>query len=504
MKKQNSVALMILPAALACLGNPSFGADISGTVTYSGSQTGSIRVTASQSVSGNKVLKLSGAGTVSIDSLTSLAGPELTIQFWFKGATVQSAVRQQSGGNYIIAGYNGGHLTSTDGALAGAVDGVTDGNWHHVIMTRKRNGTFAGYVDGLPKASMAVGDTDLPNVNGPVYFGSVLGTGEFTIGELDEIAIWNRALSPSEIAASWSSALATNATGLVGYWKFDDDTYNDSTTNAFAGTPLGDAAIVNDDIPNYSQTIVVTGPGAYTIPSVPVGSGFAVTAFRDGNGDNIKQSGEPSGAYAGNPFTLSGNLSGVNLTLTEPPYITQQPQSPPGNRVAVGGNASFSVTALGTPTLSYQWYRDAVALVNDARISGTTSTNLQITGLVAGDAGGYACVITNAQGSVASKAPQLYVITNPKTISGTISYSGTQTGQVHTTVSQVRTNNKVLNLSNNATNFAATTLTDLSGAELSIEYWFKGSAVTSAVRQQGGPGYIVAGWGGGKPAYSQP
>ena len=205
--------LSIASAMLVCCGSVSFGADISGTITYTGSQTGPIRVTASQSFSGNKVLKLSGAGTVSINSLASLAGPELTLQFWFKGSTVQSAIRQQASG-YIIAGYNGGHLTSADGSLANAVAGVTDGNWHHVIMTRKRNGIFAGYVDGLLKASIPVGDTDLPNVNGPVYFGSLANLGEYTIGELDEIAIWNRALSASEIAANWSSALRVRAPTL--------------------------------------------------------------------------------------------------------------------------------------------------------------------------------------------------------------------------------------------------------------------------------------------------
>ncbi len=486
--------LCFAPMILACCGGVSFGADLSGTITYPGSQTGSVRITASQSFTGNKVLKLSGAGTVRIDSLTSLAGPELTIQFWFKGATVQSAVRQQASG-YIIAGYNGGHLTSSDGALAGAVAGVTDGNWHHVIMTRKRNGTMAGYVDGALKGSMPVGNTDLPNVNGSVYFGSLANLGEYTIGEMDEVAIWNRALPASEIATNWSSALSPTAAGLVGYWKFDDDTFNDSTTNGLAGTPIGDAAIVNDDIPIYSQTIAVVGPGPYTFTGLPTGGGFSVTAFLDVNGDTIKQFGEPSGAYAGNPFTLSGNLSGVNLTLTEPPYITQQPQAPAGNRAGVGGNVSFSVTALGTPNLSYQWYRDAVALINDARISGATTANLQIINLVSGDAGGYSCKIANAQGSVASKAPQLYVVSDPKTISGNFIYTGSQTGQVHTIVSQLRSNNKVLNLSNTATNYAATTLLDLSGDELSIEYWFKGSGVSSAVRQQGGGGFIVSGWG---------
>ncbi len=485
-----------LAATLACCGTVTSAAEISGTILYPGSQTGAVRITASQSFTGNKVLKLSGAGTVRIDSLTSLAGPELTIQFWFKGATVQSAVRQQASG-YIIAGWNGGHLSSTDGALAGAVTGVTDGNWHHVIMTRKRNGTFAGYVDGTLKASAPVGATDLPNVNGAVYLGSLANLGEYTIGELDEVAIWNRALPASEIAANWSSAISPTAAGLVGYWKFDDETYNDSTTNGFAGSPIGDAAIVSDDIPIYSQTVTVAGPGPYTITGMPGGSGYSVTAFMDVNGDSVRQFGEPSGSHPGNPLTLSGSLSGVDITLTEPPHITRQPQAPAGNRAGLGGSIGFSVTAQGTPNLSYQWYRDASPLVNNARISGATTANLQINGLVAGDAGGYSCTIANAQGSVASKAPQLYVVTDPKTISGNFIYGGTGTGQVHTLISQLRNNNKVLNLSNTATNYAATTLMDLSGDELSIEYWFSGSGNFSVVRQQGGPGYIVAGWGAG-------
>ena len=486
-----STLTVLLSSAVACL-----GANISGTISYPGSQTGPIRVTVNQSVSGNQVLKLSGAGTVSLDSLTSLAGPELTIQFWFKGSTVQSAVRQQTGG-YIIAGYNNGHLTLTDGFLAGAANGVTDGNWHHIIMTRKRANALAGYVDGQLKGTIAAADSDLPNLGGPVYFGSLANLGEYTIGELDEIAIWNRALSASEISTNWGLPIATNAPGLLGYWKFDDGTFNDATTNGYNGTPIGDATIVSDSIPAYTKTVVISNPGPYTITGVPLGSGFSVTAFMDASGDGIRQPNEPSGAYAANPFTLAGDQSGVNITLTEPPYITVQPQTPPGGRVAAGASVSFSVTALGTAALSYQWYRDTTALANDARISGAQSPNLQITGLVAGDAGGYSCVVSNAIGSATSQAPQLYVITTGQSISGNFTYNGSQTGLVHSTVAQLRPNNKVLNLSRTPTNFALTTLTDLSGDALSIEYWFKGSGLYSAVRQQGAAGYIVAGWGSG-------
>ena len=110
-----------------------------------------------------------------------------------------------------------------------------------------------------------------------------------------------------------------------------------------------------------------------------------VTAFLDANGDAIQQPSEPSGSYAGNPFSLNGNLSGVNVELTEPPYITSQPQAPPGNRVAAGGSASFSVGAAGTPVLKYQWFRDAVALVNGPKISGATTNKLQLTSLSAAD-----------------------------------------------------------------------------------------------------------------------
>jgi uncharacterized protein (DUF2141 family) len=489
---KNLISLALLAPVVGAL-----GANLSGTIGYPGSQAGAVRITASQSFSGNKVLKLSGTGTVSVDTLTSLGGPELTIQFWFKGSTVQSAVRQQTGG-YIIAGYNNGHLTSTDGALAGAVGGVNDGNWHHIIMTRKRGGKLAGYVDGQLKGSIPAANADLPNLAGPVYFGSLANLGEFTVGELDEIAIWSRALSESEIAAGWSSALSPGATGLVGYWKFDDDTYNDSTANAHTGYPLGDAQIVSDDIPVYSQTVQIEGPGTYTITGLPLGTGYSLTAFKDVNGDAIRQSSEPFGTYSGNPFTLTGDKSGVDLTLTEPPYITQQPQAPPGNRVAAGGTVAFSVSAQGTAPLSFQWFRDGAALANSARVTGANSPTLQINGLAAGDAGGYSVKVSNPMGSTTSLAPQLYVIVGGQTIAGEFLYQGVATGMVHTSVAQLRQNNKVLNLSLTSTNYAVTTLTDVSGDELTIEYWFKGSGLYSAVRQQGGPGYIVAGWGDGQ------
>ena len=56
----------------------------------------------------------------------------------------------------------------------------------------------------------------IPNHNIPVYFGSANGGGtEFTDGCIDEIAIWNRALSPAEVASGWNRRLNGDEAGLV-------------------------------------------------------------------------------------------------------------------------------------------------------------------------------------------------------------------------------------------------------------------------------------------------
>ena len=69
---------------------------------------------------------------------------------------------------------------------------------------------------------------------------------------------------------------------------------------------------------------------------------------------------------------------------------------PPQNTtVIVGSNAVFSVTATGSPPLSYQWQQAGTNLANGGRISGATSNVLTIAATVTNDAGGYTVSISN-------------------------------------------------------------------------------------------------------------
>ncbi|MCZ7639964.1 MAG: hypothetical protein M5U12_30295 [Verrucomicrobia bacterium] len=79
-------------------------------------------------------------------------------------------------------------------------------------------------------------------------------------------------------------------------------------------------------------------------------------------------------------------------------------------------------------------------------------------------------------------------------IAGNITYGGAQAGPILVTAGQRRTGNQVLRLDGNG-DFAVTPAMDVSGAELTVQYWFRGSVSQSAVRQQSG-GWIVSTWNG--------
>ncbi|GAG75520.1 unnamed protein product, partial [marine sediment metagenome] len=99
-----------------------------------------------------------------------------------------------------------------------------------------------------------------------------------------------------------------------------------------------------------------------------------------------------AGAYT---CAVSGECGSENsviaqLDIEPTTNITLQPIDAIGCN---GDNISFSILADGTG-LIYQWQKDAVDLVDGGTISGVTTTNLTISGIVPSDAGSYVCIVT--------------------------------------------------------------------------------------------------------------
>ncbi|MBI1842530.1 MAG: hypothetical protein HYR88_16960 [Verrucomicrobia bacterium] len=398
------VALAFLADSL-CLNAGSVG----GVVRYDGGQTGRVVVTLTQPNPGpNRALSLDGASDVALPLNRISDQDEFTIQFWFRGATPQSVVRQQDDAGWIIAGWNRLHSLSFDGGLAGLSMGrdVADGAWRHVTLTWKRNtvGGFASYLDGRLVGRRNSADQPIPALNAPWRIGSREGTSEFTQGLVDEVALWARALGAEEVASSWNLSLAGAEPGLKALWRFDDGTARDAGPGGFHGTLHGGAKIVPaEDLPAkaFSQTLVMDQPGPFLFPRAPNGDRYRLVAFLDVSGDGAGVPTNATARFDSGDLSVQGDVQGLNLVLADPPRVAELSDDV---AASPGETVILAATVFGTPPLDLQWFKNGAPLTDDGRIDGATTRRLRIQPFVAEDEGFYALAVANGAGSASSGA----------------------------------------------------------------------------------------------------
>lgn len=123
--------------------------------------------------------------------------------------------------------------------------------------------------------------------------------------------------------------------------------------------------------------------------------------------------------------TTSNNAT-VTFLIPLPPTISTHPTG-----AAVQGGNSFYLYgyASGRGTITYQWQKDGVNLINGDRITGANSYNLSISSALLADAGQYRLVATNAGGSITSNAATVTVtVPPPPTISSQPSSNAVSAG----------------------------------------------------------------------------
>lgn len=127
-------------------------------------------------------------------------------------------VEYQSGSTCKLALWDGTEITTTNYA-------VTLNAWNHAVaVVNNNNVTF--YVNGINKGGDAWSLDSSGTRN--LYIGSYDGNASTFDGIIDEVRIYNRALSESEIQRlyklSQPTVLSPTRTGLVGYWPFEENT----------------------------------------------------------------------------------------------------------------------------------------------------------------------------------------------------------------------------------------------------------------------------------------
>jgi hypothetical protein len=106
-----------------------------------------------------------------------------------------------------------------------------------------------------------------------------------------------------------------------------------------------------------------------------------------------------------NPFG-SQTSSNAILTIVYPPAIVVQPMS---QVVTNGSPVSLNVTASGTPPLNYQWRLNGTNLMDNANVSGSSTTNLTIAVAGSANAGIYSVTVSSPYGTATSSNAMLTV-----------------------------------------------------------------------------------------------
>lgn len=115
-----------------------------------------------------------------------------------------------------------------------------DNNWHKITGVRDAtNNQIRLYVDGELKGTAADNTGDISN-NGSLGIGyDNHHSSLYFTGQIDEVSMWNRALTQTEIRDNMCLVLNGNETGLIAYWNMNEgtgSTVSDLTTNANHGT----------------------------------------------------------------------------------------------------------------------------------------------------------------------------------------------------------------------------------------------------------------------------
>ena len=418
------------------------------TVTASSASSGAITYSVASgpaTISGSTVT-ITGAGTVELAAsqaaTTDYTTATATTSFTVASNVTISAI---SPAPETIAPAN---VTFTATATGGVTDNLT---W------TATGGTFSGNV------------WTAPDVAG-TYTITATSADESTVTKTTTMTVSKPVITAQPVSinacSGYNPSLTMAATYASSYtWSFNNSTLsNDSPTLSFpdvttassgnysctaingAGTATTNTVTLN--IVNPTTLTITSEPASVTVyadqtATFSVGAtgtgGLTYQWYKGAVGSGTAISGATSSTYTTGALASANSGSQYYVTVmdpnctdstvtstaatltvstadtTVPPTIITQPV---GTTATVGGTASFSVTASGSGTLTYQWYRvpysstEVSTPTAGVAISGATSSSYTVPAsetAQSNDGDNYFVVITNAYGSATSSRVVLAV-----------------------------------------------------------------------------------------------
>jgi len=221
-------------------------------------------------------------------------GAPYTDRYW--GLRLSGGSNMYVEGEFVISGSY--HIISSNN-----VSLVTD-TWHHILLTY--NGSEIKLIIDSDEVNSLSVNGSLSSGSDDVLLGYMPPQNTFLEGYLDEVSIWDRAISEEEVANLLSTELTGTENDLVAYWNFNEGTgemVTDQSNNGNDGSIYGATWSTNV----FNDFLIINVPGDYlTIQE-------AIDASNNGDIINVSE-----GTYYEN-INFNGkniHLSGENPTNT--------------------------------------------------------------------------------------------------------------------------------------------------------------------------------------------
>ncbi len=147
---------------------------------------------------------------------------------------------------------------------------IPEHTWTHIAVTYD-HGTITSYVDGVAvevfAGSGTIGDAHPAKDTLRIGGRENNPANQYFAGQISEVQVWNTARTAGDIAADRSGTLSGTETGLLGYWKFNENsgtTADNLTANpdgTLGGASPGQSPEWTTYRVNEDNTLTVTGPG---------------------------------------------------------------------------------------------------------------------------------------------------------------------------------------------------------------------------------------------------
>ncbi|MES2216237.1 MAG: LamG domain-containing protein, partial [Patescibacteria group bacterium] len=189
-------------------GSGTTAADASAT-SNSASLGGGVSFVTNSPKIGTGAVQFSGSGHITIPSSSSynFGTGDFTVAFWVKTPGLPPNENNNNvEGYFALGGVSGITMYVKAGELREYVGGtqlidyadVTDDGWHHVVLTRS-SGTVTGYIDSAAHP-LGTAAGDVSSAGTVILLGSTYDGSYPAIGRMDDVRVYNRALTSGEVS----------------------------------------------------------------------------------------------------------------------------------------------------------------------------------------------------------------------------------------------------------------------------------------------------------------